>query len=57
MFPPQVQLVFNAQTAIHAGQTGDPKFHELVDKLMERLQLTKEQVMHNTILLANGKIF
>lgn len=57
MFPPEVQLIFNAQTAIQAGQTGDPRFEQLVDKLMERLSLTKEKVIHNIILLANGKIF
>ena len=54
MFPPHVQLIFNAQEALQAAQLNDPRFDQLVEKLMERTGLDKEQVVRNIITLAQG---
>ena len=54
MFPKQVQLIFNAQQALQLGQQGDTRFSELVERLMERCSLSKEQVIRNIGQLAQG---
>jgi hypothetical protein len=54
MFPPRVQLIFNAQAALEAGNQQDPRFDVLVAKLEQRLGLTKEQVVRNIIAIAQG---
>jgi hypothetical protein len=56
MFPPEIQLIFNAQEALNAGNMKDPRFDLLVTKLEERTGLDKEQVVRNIIQLAHGNI-
>jgi hypothetical protein len=56
MFPPEIQLIFNAQAALHAAQANDPRFGQLVEALMERCSLDKDQVLGNIVQLANGNI-
>jgi len=57
MFPPEIELIFNAQKALNAAQQEDPRFNQLVERLMERLSLDKERTIRNIVLLAQGNIF
>ncbi len=54
MFSENVQLVFKAQTVLAAAQRKDPRFEQLVASLMERLSITREQVILNIVELAKG---
>ena len=56
MFPPEVQLIFNARTALEAGNANDPRFDELLARLEVRTGLNKEQIVKNIISLAQGNI-
>lgn len=56
MFPPQVQLIFDARTALEAANSNDPRFEALVLTLMQRLQISREQCLQNIVQLANGNI-
>lgn len=56
MFPPEVQLIFNAQTALQAAQAGDPRFEQLVSALMTRCSIDRERTIRNIVLLAEGNI-
>jgi len=56
MFPKEIQVIFDAQTALQAAQVNDPRFDQLVEALIERTGLSKEQVVQNIIHLANGNI-
>lgn len=53
MFPKEIQTIFNAQTA---GQQNDPRFEKLLDALVERTGLNKDEVINNIVRLANGDI-
>ena len=56
MFQPEIQLIFNAQTALSAAQQNDPRFEQLVSKLMERCSLDREQVIRNIVQIAQGNL-
>ena len=56
MFPPEIQVIFDARTALQAAEAKDPKFDQLVQALIERTGLSKEQLVENIIRLANGDI-
>lgn len=56
MFPPEIQLIFDARTALSAAEQGDPSFETLVSKLMERCSMNREQVIRNIVQLAQGNI-
>ena len=54
MFPKQIQIIFNAQTALQAAEQNDPNFEVLVTSLTERCSLNREQVIRNIVQLAQG---
>lgn len=54
MFPPEIQLIFNAGKALQAAEQKDPRFHVLVENLMERCSLSREDVIRNIGQLAQG---
>lgn len=56
MFPPEIQTIFNAQNALQAAQANDPRFGQLIEALMQRCSLSKEEVVQNIIQLANGNL-
>lgn len=56
MFPPQIQLIFDAQQSLQAAQANDPRFGQLVEALEKRTGLTKEEVVKNIVQLANGNL-
>ena len=56
MIPKEIQIIFDARTALNAAQTNDPRFGQLVEALMQRLSMTKEEVVQNIVQLANGNI-
>lgn len=56
MFPPHVELIFKAQTALAAGQAGDHRFEQLVQALMDRLSISRETTIRNIVQLAEGNV-
>lgn len=49
-------IIIMANQALEAKQLSDPKYDQLVEKLQERLNLTKERVESNIMLLASGQM-
>lgn len=56
MFPPEVQIIFDARAALESAQQNDPKFEQLVQALIERTKLPREEVLSNIVRLANGDL-
>lgn len=56
MFPPEILIIFNAITALSAAEQGDPRFEVLVERLMEKCFLDREQVIRNIVGLAEGNV-
>ena len=56
MFPPEIQQIFNARTALEAADQIDPRFELLVSRLMDRLSLDRETVLQKMVQLAQGNI-
>jgi hypothetical protein len=54
MFPPEVQLIFNARIALQAAEQGDQRFDLLVTRLMERCSLNRDDVIRKIGQLAQG---
>jgi hypothetical protein len=54
MFPPKLQLLFDARIALQAAEQKDERFDLLVTRLMERCSLDREQVIRNIGELAQG---
>lgn len=54
MFPPEIQLLFNARNALQLAEYKDERFDLLVTRLMERCSLSREDVIRNIGQLAQG---
>lgn len=56
MFDNRVQLIFQAQAALAAANNNDPRFEELVSRLMDRMSIDRLTVLNNIVHLAQGHV-
>lgn len=56
MFPKEIQVIFDARTALDAANQKDPRFDILVERLMWRLSMDKQTVLEKMVQLAQGNI-
>ena len=56
MFDNRVQLIFQARAALAAANNNDPRFEELVYRLMDRMSIDRLTVLNNIVHLAQGHV-